>query len=76
MHEFLDAIDFGPIEYCKIFSKPTPRLTKEKYPESPDSMQICCSFSNYKIALAFYSKYTQDTNLMEGLKEKLKTQPT
>lgn len=73
MHEFLDAIDFGPIEYCKIFSKPTPRLTKEKYPESPDSMQICyVSFSNYKIALAFSSKYTQDTNLMEGLKEKLK----
>lgn len=73
MHEFLDAIDFGPIEYCKIFSKPTPRFTKEKFPEYPDNMQVCyVSFSNYRIALAFYSKYTQDTNLMNGLKEKLK----
>ncbi|RCK55209.1 hypothetical protein Cantr_04202 [Candida viswanathii] len=71
MHQFLDAIDHGPIEYCKMFVKPIPKsmIREGSDLDGAINFQVCyLSFNNSKIASQFYSKYSDKVDV---LKEKL-----
>ncbi|CAK7905627.1 hypothetical protein CAAN1_29S00848 [[Candida] anglica] len=66
--EVLDAIDFGPIEYCKIFKKQAlPNL------EDVKNVQNCyISFLNSKISVNFHNKYAKNKQNMAKLRSALK----
>ena len=71
LHQFLDAIDHGPIEYCKMFTKKIPKslIKNENDFDGATSFQVCyLSFNNSIIANHFFSKYAEN---MDPLKEKL-----
>ncbi|CUM68024.1 uncharacterized protein PRCAT00005739001 [Priceomyces carsonii] len=68
LNELLDEIDYGPIEYCKMFSKPAPSHMKDV-----DNLKCCyISFINSKVAVSFQLKYAKNLHNLTKLKEKLK----
>ncbi|EGW33094.1 uncharacterized protein SPAPADRAFT_150718 [Spathaspora passalidarum NRRL Y-27907] len=72
LNDLLNEIDFGPIEYCKMFSKPTAKAIKDQDPEISDNLKVCyISFINSKVSILFHLKYKNSANLNE-LKKSLK----
>ncbi|RLV95674.1 RNA-binding protein NAB6 [Spathaspora sp. JA1] len=72
LNELLNEIDFGPIEYCKMFSKPTAKAIKDQDPEVGENLKVCyISFINSKVSILFHLKYKNSSNLNE-LKKSLK----
>lgn len=69
LHEILDSIDYGPIENCKIFSKPAPNYVKDA-----SSLKVCViSFISSRLSIAFHLNYSKNVSNFNKLKEKLKS---
>lgn len=67
LHELLSEIDFGPIEYCRMFSRPAPSHFKDI-----NSLKMCyICFVSSKISVHFQLKYSQKDNFND-LKKRLK----
>lgn len=67
LSDLLDAIDVGPIEYCKMFSVPCPAWLKPQ-----DEVKSCSiSFVNTQISLYFVQKYAKNHSNLRLLREKL-----
>lgn len=63
LNELLNYVDFGPIEYIKMFSKPVNK-SFEKVDPSIKNFKVCfISFINSKISINFMLKYQNLTNL-------------
>ncbi|KAG7661343.1 uncharacterized protein J8A68_005135 [[Candida] subhashii] len=73
LQELLNEIDFGPIEYCKMFSKATPKGILATDPDVSNTLQVChISFINSKISVMFHLKYVKSATNLNRLKEALK----
>ena len=67
LNELLNEIDFGPIEYCRMFSRPAPSHFKDT-----DTLKMCyICFVSSKISVHFQLKYSQKDNFND-LKKRLK----
>lgn len=70
--ELLDNIDLGPIEYCKIFSKPTPQHLMAQDPSVSKNLKTCyVSFINSSISIQFHINYVKNTTNFNKLKQLL-----
>lgn len=68
LNELLNSIDFGPIEYCKMYSRPAPERLRDT-----DNLKTCViSFVNSKISINFHIKYSKNRYNLNKLKEKLR----
>ncbi|CUM45723.1 unnamed protein product [Debaryomyces fabryi] len=68
LNELLNSIDFGPIEYCKMYSRPAPERLRDT-----DNLKTCViSFVNSKISINFHLKYSKNRYNLNKLKEKLR----
>lgn len=68
--DLLDNIDYGPIEYVKIFAKPAHK-SFEKIDQSVKNFKVCfISFINSKVSINFTMKYQNSDNL-SALKDRL-----
>ncbi|KAK6464043.1 hypothetical protein DFJ63DRAFT_311339 [Scheffersomyces coipomensis] len=73
LNELLNEIEFGPIEYCKMFSKPTPESMLEKDSTLTKNLKVCyISFINSKISIMFHLKYHKNANSLKEFKSALK----
>lgn len=67
LNDLLSVVDHGPIEYCKLFSRPTPPHIKDAH-----SLKTCyISFINSKLSVSFYLKYGKNPANLNSLKESL-----
>ncbi|CAK9438310.1 uncharacterized protein LODBEIA_P25340 [Lodderomyces beijingensis] len=75
LHQLLDNIDFGPIEYIKLFTKQTPKFFQNDGSLSSDvkTKISYISFINSKIAVLFYLKYAKNQEYLSRLKQCLKS---
>ena len=68
LNELLNSIDFGPIEYCKMYSRPAPERLRDT-----ENLKTCViSFVNSKISINFHIKYSKNRYNLNKLKEKLR----
>ncbi|ODV80686.1 uncharacterized protein CANTADRAFT_88608 [Suhomyces tanzawaensis NRRL Y-17324] len=73
LNELLNNVDLGPIEYCKMFSKPTPKHILDQDPNATPNMKLCyISFINSKISILFHLKYFKNSANLNSLKAALK----
>lgn len=67
LEQVLNVIDFGPIEYVRIFKKPAP-----SHLEDTQFTQTChISFLNSKISINFHLKYAKNKYNLNKLKQQL-----
>lgn len=67
LNDLLNVVDHGPIEYCKLFSRPAPPHIKDAV-----SLKTCyISFINSKLSVSFYLKYGKNPSNLNSLKESL-----
>lgn len=67
LNQLLSEIDYGPIEYCKMFERPPP-----KHITDVETVKYCyVSFINSKVALCFHLKYSKNNYNLSNLKERL-----
>lgn len=67
LNDLLNEIEYGPIEYCKMFSRAAPSHLKDV-----ETVQTCyISFTNSKILVAFHLKYAKNKYNLAKLKERL-----
>lgn len=72
LSDLLDKIDFGPIEYCKIFSKATPQHLIAQNPGISKNLKTCyVSFINSSLSIQFHIKYVKNLSNLNKLKELL-----
>lgn len=68
LNELLSEIEYGPIEYCKMFSKPAPAHFLDV-----ENLKTCyISFVNLKISVNFHLKYGKNPYNLNKLKERLR----
>lgn len=66
--DLLNEIDVGPIEYCKMFTTPSPNWLKLQ-----DEFKSCSiSFVNTQISVFFVLRYAKNQSNLRLLKERLK----
>ncbi|EGV64638.1 hypothetical protein PSN45_004971 [Yamadazyma tenuis] len=63
LSQLLDHMDFGPIEYVKMFSKPAPKNFERTDPEIKNFNVCFISFINSKVSINFTTKYQNLHNL-------------
>lgn len=69
LYELLSQVDFGPIEYCKMFETPSPPHVSDV-----ESVKTCyVSFVSSSVALAFFQKYGRNSHNLGHLRERLKS---
>lgn len=67
LNQLLGEIDHGPIEYCKMFERPSP-----KHITDCGSVKYCyISFINSKVSICFHLKYSKSNYNLTKLKERL-----
>ncbi|KAK6454537.1 uncharacterized protein RJT20DRAFT_59290 [Scheffersomyces xylosifermentans] len=72
LNDLLNEIEYGPIEYCKMFAKATPKSVLARDPNYPRETKVCyISFINSKISILFHLKYLKNAHNMASLKAKL-----
>lgn len=68
LNDLLSEIDYGPIEYLKMFESQAPTHFSDV-----QTLKTCyISFVNTQILVSFHSKYGKNTYNLRGLKERLK----
>lgn len=68
LNELLAEVDHGPIEYCKMFN-----LTPSTHLKDVSEVKTCyISFVNTKISVAFFHKYSKNSQNLRSLKDRLK----
>lgn len=73
LNELLNEIDFGPIEYVKMFSKEAPPNFKDSDNNDIKNFKVCyISFINSKISINFHLKYNKNSHNLSKLKASLK----
>ncbi|CCG22297.1 RNA-binding protein [Candida orthopsilosis Co 90-125] len=71
LHELLDHIDFGPIEYIKLFSKNLSR--KDNSNDEKVNKSCSISFINSKTSVMFYLKYAKNSSNLNKLRQSLRS---
>lgn len=67
LSQVLDAIEFGPIEHCKLVQRTAPL-----YDAAARPLQSCyLLFLNSKIAVSFYLRYARDREALSALQRQL-----
>lgn len=67
LSQVLDAVEFGPIEHCKLVQKAAPLYDAEARP-----LQNChLLFLNSKIAVSFYLRYARSREALGALQRQL-----
>lgn len=75
LHDLLDHIDFGPIEYVKLFTKTPPRSLDNNGSNDIKSNKNCTiSFINSKTSVMFYLKYAKNSSNLNKLRLSLRSQ--
>ncbi|CAL1195612.1 unnamed protein product [Candida parapsilosis] len=75
LHDLLDHIDFGPIEYVKLFTKTPPRSLDNNGSNDIKSNKNCTiSFINSKTSVMFYLKYAKNSSNLNKLRSSLRSQ--
>ncbi|KAI5969442.1 hypothetical protein CANMA_001510 [Candida margitis] len=76
LNELLDHIDFGPIEYIKLFTKGSSHsLGKDSNYSNDEKRNKNCtiSFTNSKISVMFYLKYAKNSSNLNKLRSALRS---
>lgn len=68
LNELLNEIDHGPIEYCKMFERPSPKHITD----TPTVKYCYILFVNSKVSICFHLKYSKNPHNLAKLKELLK----
>lgn len=68
LSELLNEVDYGPIEYCKMFEVPAPDHFKDV-----QTLKTCyISFVNTQISVSFHYKYGKNSYNLRLFRERLK----
>lgn len=68
LNELLSEIDYGPIEYCKMFETPAPVHFSDV-----ETLKTCyISFINTQVLVSFHSKYGKNNYNLRALRDRLK----
>ncbi|ABN67207.2 predicted protein [Scheffersomyces stipitis CBS 6054] len=72
LNDLLNEVEYGPIEYCKMFTKATSKSILARDPSYPKEVKVCyISFINSKISILFHLRYLKNASQMSALKAKL-----
>lgn len=68
LHDLLSEIEYGPIEYCKMFETAAPH----HFPDVETVKNCYISFVNTHALVGFHSKYGRNSYNLRDLKDRLK----
>ncbi|KAG5421615.1 hypothetical protein I9W82_000707 [Candida metapsilosis] len=74
LHELLNHIDFGPIEYIKLFPKVASRTSSGEASEVNFIRNCSISFINSRISVMFYLKYAKNSSNLNKLRSALRSE--
>lgn len=74
LSEVLDEIEFGPLESCRMTSRPTPKHIVDADSNAPKILNTCSiSFTNARSSILFHLKYFRQRQNLETLRARLRS---